>query len=692
MSDNSKIEWTDASWNAVTGCTKVSPGCDHCLVPETRVLRADMTWVPIDQIQVGDKLVSFTESPDIGQNRVWEEAVVEAKFETVKPVVEIELANGARFIASEDHRWLIAQRGASAWWRQTIGLNFKTSVRTIRCEPAWTDCHDYMQGYVAGVTAGDGTFRWDPAWRSDKLGDPQSYWRVAKPERDRVVLDRLVRYLADMGITVEVRPFDAGTSGFTETPLPMMKVETRKLADMPRIALMCEERQDREWMAGWLAGMFDTDASYCGGSLRFCQSKPNNVLERAQRYAKELGFDVEPEHFENAACPTARLMGGIAENIAFLGAISPALARRCRDFYGKRLETPASPVVGIRRGPARRLIDITTSTRTFIAEGALTHNCYAETFAERWRGTPGHHFEQGFDVRLWPDRLEIPLRWKRPRRIFVNSMSDLFHEAVPDGFIAEVFAVMATCPQHTFQVLTKRHGRMRSLLNSEEFIAKVRRAVDVLEVRQEIAAMGAENIRPVTGYPGYSDVSATQIRNIGRGCQWATDVEFQWPIPGVWLGVSAEDQKWADIRIPALLDTPAAVRFVSAEPLLGPVSLDRYLWFHGPSTAGPFYDYAGRRRGGGGIGGSAVTAVRARDLHWVIIGGESGAGAREMELEWARRLAWECREAEVPAFVKQLGSVLGRQLAAGSKGGNINRWPEDLRVREFPRTAEEMPV
>ena len=107
------------------------------------------------------------------------------------------------------------------------------------------------------------------------------------------------------------------------------------------------------------------------------------------------------------------------------------------------------------------------------------------------------------------------------------------------------------------------------------------------------------------------------------------------PLPNVWLGVSVEDQKWADIRIPALIETPAAVRFLSCEPLLGPVSLDRYLWLTGPSTAGPFYDYAGRRRGGGGIGGQAFTAVRARDLHWVIIGGESGPGAREMELEWS---------------------------------------------------------
>jgi protein gp37 len=106
-------------------------------------------------------------------------------------------------------------------------------------------------------------------------------------------------------------------------------------------------------------------------------------------------------------------------------------------------------------------------------------HCYAETFAERWRGTPGHYFEGGFDVQLRPDKLTMPLRWKRPRRIFVNSMSDLFHDSIPDSFIAEVFAVMAAASQHTFQVLTKRHARMRSLLSSADFGALVNRSAAI---------------------------------------------------------------------------------------------------------------------------------------------------------------------------------------------------------------------
>lgn len=226
-------------------------------------------------------------------------------------------------------------------------------------------------------------------------------------------------------------------------------------------------------------------------------------------------------------------------------------------------------------------------------------HCYAETFAERWRGIPGHHFERGFDVPLRPERVDQPLRWKRPKRIFVNSMSDLFHESVPEAFIAEVFAVMAQAHWHTFQLLTKRHGRMKSLLSRPSF-------------RDTLASLAP------------------------------------WPLPNVWLGVSAEEQKWWDIRVPALLETPAAVRFVSAEPLLGPIDM---------------------RLG--------------RDCapDWLIVGGESGPGARKMDVEWVRDLLAQCHRPGVSTvpFVKQLGAVAGRELGAGPKGADWDMWPEDLK-------------
>lgn len=231
-------------------------------------------------------------------------------------------------------------------------------------------------------------------------------------------------------------------------------------------------------------------------------------------------------------------------------------------------------------------------------------NCYAETFAERWRGTPGHYFENGFDVQLRPDKLELPLRWKRPRRIFVNSMSDLFHDQVPDEYIAKVFAVMAVARRHTFQVLTKRHGRMRSMLSKQSF--------------PELVTTWAWRIHAgaALGLPhGNSSYSRTAVA---------------WPLPNVWLGCSAENQQWADIRIPALLDTPAAVRWVSAEPLLGPLDLSRFL--EGDDEK---YDVP--------------------PLSWIVTGGESGPGARPMHPDWARSLRDQCQKAGVPFLFKQWG-------------------------------------
>lgn len=254
-------------------------------------------------------------------------------------------------------------------------------------------------------------------------------------------------------------------------------------------------------------------------------------------------------------------------------------------------------------------------------------NCYAERMATRLRGRHGYPADEPFRVTLHPGRLDEPMRWRKPRRVFVNSMSDLFHEYVPDEFIDRVFAVMACAPQHQFLVLTKRPNRMRDW-----------------------------------------------CQRIARGPALET-----WPLPNVWLGVSAEDQLAADRRIPILLDTPAAVRFVSAEPLLEPVVLIDYL----PDT------HDGHRDPRGGPW-----------LDWVIVGGESGSGARRCDVKWVRAIVGQCQAAGVSVFVKQLGAhptesgdfdaktgpVSGPRLR-DRKGGDPDEWPEDLRVREHPPSA-----
>lgn len=193
---------------------------------------------------------------------------------------------------------------------------------------------------------------------------------------------------------------------------------------------------------------------------------------------------------------------------------------------------------------------------TKVSEGC--DNCYAETFAERWRGIPGHPFEQGFDVRLWPERLTLPLRWRKPRRVFLNSMSDLWHDAVGADLIARVFAVIAVAEQHTFQVLTKRPGRMASLLGDDGFWGQVEDAVAEYGPSPQVLA--------------------------------AVDCRF---LPNLWLGVSVESQKWARVRLDRLAGVcAAATRFVSAEPLLGALDLRPWLgsgleWVIAGGESGP---------------------------------------------------------------------------------------------------------
>jgi protein gp37 len=199
-------------------------------------------------------------------------------------------------------------------------------------------------------------------------------------------------------------------------------------------------------------------------------------------------------------------------------------------------------------------------------------HCYAETFAERFRGVEGHPFEQGFDLRVIPDKLHDPLSWRRPRRIFVNSMSDLFHEAISDDYIAAVADVMVAAHWHTYQVLTKRSARMRDLLK-----ARLRFAADQTHI---------------------------------------------------WWGVSVENRRHGIPRIEHLQSAPASVRFLSIEPLLEDLGT---------------LDLSG--------------------IHWVIVGGESGFGARPMKREWALSVKKQCRRSRIPFFFKQWGGV--RKSRAG---------------------------
>lgn len=303
-------------------------------------------------------------------------------------------------------------------------------------------------------------------------------------------------------------------------------------------------------------------------------------------------------------------------------------------------------------------------------------NCYAAQMNRRGLGAEPLDYVAGADVpRLDVEALVLPLRWRKPRKVFVCSMTDLFWEAIPDAFIDRVLAVMMLSPRHTFQVLTKRAERMRDYFRAPDLYRR-------------ILAVADHELRPLR-----RELGSIPISNPADGA-WR---------PWIWLGVSVEDQQRADERIPLLLQTPAAVRWVSAEPLLGPVTLNPWL-----------LSEHGRRQIGAEPG-----------LSWVVVGGESGHGARRCNVAWIRSVIRQCRAAKVPVFCKQLGAnVIDRNDTgfdgqeptawpdefewsaavehdidgtrddyqgapvrvhlANRKGGDPKQWPRDLRVRQMP--------
>lgn len=262
-------------------------------------------------------------------------------------------------------------------------------------------------------------------------------------------------------------------------------------------------------------------------------------------------------------------------------------------------------------------------------------------------------------VRFNEQWLDQPLRWNSPRKIFVCAHGDLFAENVPDEWIDYVFAVMALAPQHTFQVLTKRPGRMLQYLARDP---------DVLRDRWFRAVPAGK--WPVSVNEAYAAIhphASEEMRVLYHRSAPA------WPLPNVWLGVSAEDQQRADVRVPDLLATPAAVRFVSAEPLLGPID---FRFIRQPNMGGGpwWFDALDLRRCGwfsDEAGTIPMDDLFARGdlakLDWIIVGGESGPGARPMHPDWARTPRDQCAAAGVPYFFKQWGNYLpaGQTMADG---------------------------
>lgn len=262
-------------------------------------------------------------------------------------------------------------------------------------------------------------------------------------------------------------------------------------------------------------------------------------------------------------------------------------------------------------------------------------HCYAETVANRFSG-PGEPYEGlialgkkgprwNGNITLVPEKLDEPIRWNRSRMVFVNSMSDLFHHGVSNEYIAAVFGIMAAAPKHTFQVLTKRPER------AKDWFAWV--------------AQQSPSPAEYCAAEAFRLTCRQETKQVGK----------TWPLENVWLGVSCEDQKTADLRIPILLSCPAKVSWVSYEPALGLVDFRSWI----------------------------------NQLQWIVVGGESGAGARPFDWHWAEDVVLSATSSSTKIFVKQLGSKpilngLNVTKLISYKGSEPAEWPQIIRVRDYP--------
>lgn len=353
-----------------------SMGCAYCLDPSTPILYSDMVWRPIGEARVGDRLIGFDEFP-IGRGRGgrrMRESVIEGVSVSKQPTIRL-VTDHSDVLTTANHGW-INDRGR---WVSTRGI--RGHLRQIGHVKDLAFTEPYKLGYLAGMTLGDGTMRFESGWRSDKLGFPQAYWRIAL--QDEEPLGRLVAYLASFGIEANVRPFS--TPG-------MQKVEIRALGKLEKIAGLLSSQPDLpDYRRGFLAGFYDAEGSVeaDGGNIRVSQ-KDRAVLDRVSSYASSLGFNFNPEvHSEARLVGTARLEGTLRERMRFISTIRPALARKSPDWQNREFEAEADPIRCKEDGPVQDVVDIQTSTHTFFAGGLATHNCYAadKTLSPKKRNT-----------------------------------------------------------------------------------------------------------------------------------------------------------------------------------------------------------------------------------------------------------------------------------------------------------------